>query len=245
MSAWRLRRYASLASTNDLCVQLAREGEPEGLAVLADRQTAGRGSRGRTWESLPGALCLSVLVRPACSAAEAGHWALLAALALHGALAPFAQPGDAISLKWPNDVLINGRKLGGILLDASAGANDGLDWLVIGFGANLAQAPEGAGALGTVPDPAAVAARVLDGLDRAQRVRREEGWAQVRAAWLRQAHPVGTPLRVRSGILEAAGAFHGIAEDGALLLRVSAESGEAGTVRAFPTGSVLLGVTGG
>ena len=121
MSDWRLRRYASLPSTSDLCVRLAREGEPEGVAVLAERQTAGRGSRGRTWESPPGSLCLSVLLRPRRDPASAsGQWALLAALALHDALAPHAPPG-ALSLKWPNDVLVAGRKAGGILLDAAAG----------------------------------------------------------------------------------------------------------------------------
>lgn len=218
-------------------MQLARGGEPEGLAVLAGRQTAGRGSRGRTWESPPGALCLSVLLQPRDPPAASGHWALLAALALHGALAPFA-PDGTLSLKWPNDVLIAGRKLGGILLDAATGPA-GLDWLVIGFGANLASAPEGAGALAVAPEPEGVAAAVLDGIDRWRRVRLLDGWAPIRAAWLARAHPAGTPLRVRAGSLDVGGAFDGLAEDGALLLRV-AEGGAGGRVRAFATGDVLL-----
>ena len=236
--SWRLRRYASLPSTSDLCVQLARNGEPEGLAVLAERQTAGRGSRGRTWDSLPGALCLSVLLRPRDPPAASGHWALLAALALHGALAPFA-PDGALSLKWPNDVLIVGRKLaklkiGGILLDAATTGAGGLDWLVIGFGANLSTAPEGAGALDTGPEPQQVATAVLDQLDHWRRIRLVDGWVPVRAAWLARAHPTGTPLRIRTGSLDVGGAFDGLAEDGALLLRAG------GRVRAFPTGNVLL-----
>ncbi|MBV9750385.1 MAG: biotin--[acetyl-CoA-carboxylase] ligase [Acetobacteraceae bacterium] len=235
--SWRLRRYASLPSTSDLCVQLARGGEPDGLAVLADRQTEGRGSRGRTWESPPGALCLSVLLRPREPPAASGQWALLAALALYGALAPFA-PGEALSLKWPNDVLLAGRKLGGILLDAAMGAS-GLDWLVIGFGANLEAAPEGAGALPTAPEPSQVATSVLEHLDRWRRVRLVDGWAPVRAAWLARAHPAGTPLRVRTATLDVGGAFDGLAENGALLLRVPEGSG-AGRVRAFATGDVLL-----
>ena len=234
--SWRLRRYASLPSTSDLCVQLARGGEPEGLAVLAERQTAGRGSRGRTWESPPGALCLSVLLQPRDPPATSGHWALLAALALHGALAPFV-PEGALSLKWPNDVLIAERKLGGILLDAATGAS-GLDWLVIGFGANLSSAPanghEGAGALAAGPEPGQAATAVLDHLDHWRRIRLVDGWAPIRTAWLARAHPAGTPLRVRTGGFDVGGAFDGLAEDGALLLRAG------GRVRAFATGDVLL-----
>jgi BirA family biotin operon repressor/biotin-[acetyl-CoA-carboxylase] ligase len=233
--SWRVRRYASLPSTSALLVQLARGGEPEGLAVVADRQTAGRGSRGRTWESPPGALCLSALLRPSDPAAAAGHWALLAALALHDALAPHA-PAGALSLKWPNDVLLAGRKLGGILLDAASGAA-GLDWLVIGFGANLGSGPEGAGALGGAP-PGDVAAAVLEELDHWRRVRAVEGSGAIRAAWLARAHAPGTKLRVRAGGAEVGGAFDGLADDGALLLRAG------GRVRAFATGDVLLGGDG-
>ena len=236
--SWRLRRYLSLPSTSDLCAELARAGEPEGLAVLAERQTAGRGSRGRTWESPPGALALSVLLRPREPSINTGHWALLSALALHGALAEHA-PAGALSLKWPNDVLIDRRerakrKVGGILLDAAFGPA-GLDWLVIGFGANLAEAPEGGGALQAAPDPASGANGVLGQIDRWRRVRLLEGWSAIRAAWLNRAHPVGTPLHVRTGGFDTAGAFDGLGDDGALLLRTG------GRVVAFATGDVLLG----
>ena len=238
--SWRLRRYLSLPSTSDLCIELARAGEPEGLAVLAGRQTAGRGSRGRTWESPPGALCLSVLLRPRDPPSASGHWALLSALALYEALSRFAADG-ALSLKWPNDVLIHGSKAGGILLDAAVGP-EVFDWLVIGFGANLATAPEtageSAGALGMAVEPGLVAEALLEQIDRWRRVRLVEGWSAVRAAWLARAHPAGTPLRVRSGTLNTAGAFDGLGEDGALLLRAG------GRVRAFATGDVLLGREG-
>ncbi len=224
---WRLRRHASLPSTNDLCVTLAQSGEPEGLAILADRQTAARGSRGRTWVSPPGALCLSVLLRPREPAAESGHWALLAALALHDALAPLAP----LTLKWPNDLLIGGRKLGGILLDAAT-SPAGLDWLVIGFGANLGDAPDGAGALAA--DPATIAPAILAQIDAWRRVRALSGWSPIRAAWLARAHPAGTPVRVRAGGSEIAGAFDGLADNGALLLRAD------GRVHTVSTGDILL-----
>jgi len=227
--AWRLRHHVSLPSTSDLCIGLANQGEPEGLAILADRQTQGRGSRGRLWTSPPGALCLSLLVRPRDPARDAGHWALLAALALYDALVPLA-PAE-LSLKWPNDLLRNGQKLGGILLDAATNAH-GLDWLVIGIGANLGTAPPGAAALPA--NPATTAPAILAGITAWYRRRLLEGWSAIRTAWLARAHPVGTPVRVRAGGTDVAGAFDGLAEDGGLLLRA------AGRVRSFPTGEILL-----
>ena len=133
---WRLRIHESLPSTSDLCIALAEAGEPEGLAVLARRQTAGRGSRGRAWQSLEGNLSVSVLMRPSGPATDSGKWALLAALSLHGALRGLAD----VTLKWPNDVLLGGAKVAGVLIDAASDAG-GLNWLVLGFGANLASSP--------------------------------------------------------------------------------------------------------
>ncbi len=259
-SPWRLRRFEALASTSDLLVQLAAAGEPAGLAVLAARQTAGRGTRGRAWASTPGSLALSVLLRPPGPASRAGQWALLAAVALADALAHHA-PGAALSLKWPNDVLLDGRKLGGILIDGAAASVEpalgstsvepkagstgggGLLWLVIGFGANLGAAPElpdrVAAGLGVAAAPAEVAATLLDRLDHWQRVVLLDGFAPVRAAWLARAHPPGTHLRLRAGAAEVGGEFAGLGDDGALLLRTG------GRVRSFSAGEVLQGGEGG
>lgn len=239
-AAWRLRRYEALASTSDLCASLAEAGEPEGAAVLALRQTGGRGTRGRGWVSPPGALALSVLLRPRGRMAEAGQWALLAAVAFAEALtrhAPSPEAEAAIRLKWPNDVLLGGRKLGGILIDAAAGESGSLGWLVIGFGANLGASPElddrEAAGLGSPAVPEEAAASLLERLDHWRRVRLLEGFAPVRRAWLDRAHPPGTHLRVRVGGQELGGAFAGLSDDGALLLQAN------GRVHAFHTGEVL------
>lgn len=244
-SAWRLRRYEALPSTSDLCVRLATAGEPEGLAVLALRQTQGRGTRGRTWASSPGALAVSVLLRPRGPMVEAGQWALLAAVAFAEALARHApQPdlGAAIRLKWPNDLLLGGRKLGGVLIDAATGEDGGFAWLVIGFGANLGAAPEldgrDAAGLGGPAAPDGAAASLLDRLDHWRRVRLLEGFAPVRRAWLDRAHPPGTHLRLRVGGQEVGGAFAGLSDDGALLLQAN------GRVHAFHTGEVLQAGSG-
>lgn len=240
-AAWRLRCFETLPSTSDLCISLAEGGEPDGLAVLALRQTHGRGSRGRNWDAPPGNLNLSVLLRPAGDAAEAGRWALLAGLALFDALAPHA--GAGLTLKWPNDLMLDGAKLAGILLDSAVQADGRLGWLVLGLGANLAHAPDlpdrrAACLPAPAPLPQAVAASVLDRLAQWRRVRAVDGFAAIRAAWLARAHPSGTRLTVRSGGTVVGGRFAGLAEDGSLLLQTG------GRVHAFPTAEVLQGREG-
>ncbi len=227
---WRLQRYAILASTSDLCASLAQSGEPARLSVLADRQTHARGSRGRDWTTLPGNLALSVLLRPAGPARDAGQWALLAAVALVEAV-----DRPDVALKWPNDVLLNGRKLGGILIDTALDGAGRLDWLVIGFGLNLGVAPELPDrSPASVPgEPAAVAARLLARLDHWDRVRMRDGFGTVRRAWLDCGPPLGKWLRVRLASREVGGAFAGLDDRGALLLH------SGGRVHAVPTGEVL------
>lgn len=234
MIDWRLRRFESLASTSDLCATLAVSGEPAGLAVLAARQTAGRGSRGRQWSTLPGNLALSVLLRPSGPAAWAGQWALLAAVALAETLERCGAP--ELRLKWPNDVTLDGGKVAGILLDSAVEAGQ-LEWLVIGFGANLAAAPElpGVAALPNRPPPDQVAETLLGRLDVWNQLVLRETFAVVRRAWLDRGPAPGAPLRLRLSAGDVAGTFAGLDDGGALLLQ------SGGRVRAFATGDVLLG----
>lgn len=242
---WRLRHFATIGSTSDLCRTLAEAGEPDGLAVLADRQTAGRGSRGRAWASPSGNLALSVLVRPREVARTAGQWALLAGVAVAEALSSLVPADDGvaagIALKWPNDIMLEGRKAGGILLDSSANERGSIGWIVIGIGVNLASAPEVPGRrtasfadLGVAASAADVAAAILARLAHWRGMRLLEGFAPVRSAWLALAHPVGTFVTLRIGGGDVGGTFAGLGEDGSLLLQTG------GRVRAFATGEVLL-----
>ncbi len=229
---WRLREFESLPSTSDLCREMAMAGEADGLAVRADQQTAGRGSRGRIWLSDPGNLALSMLLRPNTPSREAGLWALLAGVAAAEAL---ERPG--IALKWPNDILLDGAKLGGILVETSDDGAGFLQWLVIGIGINLAAAPRIVGRRvttlgeGTAAD---VAGRILQRVSHWRTVQQHEGWASIREAWLVHALPAGHAMTLKQGTTVIEGHFAGLAENGGLLLNM------AGRVQAFSAGEVWL-----
>jgi len=179
--------YAQLPSTQGHLITLAHASEPEGLAILAHRQTAGRGQFGRVWTAPEGNLNLSLLLRPGTALREAPQWSLAAGVAAAEALTPLVPD---LRLKYPNDLVLDGAKLGGILVDSAAdGAR--LAWLVIGIGINIAQAPEVAeqrtialAARGVSMTAEALARLILDRIAHWRDVIEVEGFAPVRAAWL-------------------------------------------------------------
>ena len=208
-------------STSDTLKARAGGPGPE-TALLARRQSGGRGRLGRPWHSVEGNLHLSVLLRPQ-SLRWPGHWSILAAVALVDAVRPLLPAPGALRLKWPNDLLLGGGKLAGILLDAGTAASG--PWLVIGFGVNLAGAPPGLGrpvaclaSAAPAPAPEAFAGRLLEGLQRWRARYAAEGFAPVRAAWLAAAHAPGERIVVSLGGERVHGAFRGLGDDGSLLL---------------------------
>ncbi len=234
---WRLQSFAALASTQDLCRQLAEADEPGYLAVLAGRQTHGRGTHGRDWASPDGNLFLSVLLRPRAPARDAGQWGLLAGVALADTVAGHLPDAAALRLKWPNDLLLSGRKLAGVLTECAARPDGRLDWVVIGFGVNLASAPALAdrptaclAELAPPPAPDAFAADLLRRLDQWRSRLLTDGFAPVRAAWLARAPDPGAALVLRTSSETVAGTFAGLSDDGRLLLRADGE------VREFASG---------
>lgn len=245
IAGWRLQVYPELGSTSDHLANLAAAGEGAGLAVLALRQTSGRGSRGRGWQSPTGNLSLSVLLRPTLGLAEAGMWPLLAGLALFETAATALPGPSGLLLKWPNDVLLRGRKLAGILIDTALDPAGDVRWLILGMGANLAVAPAVPGrdtacladAGITPPAPEAFATTLLSALAAWHETWRREGQEPVHRAWLARAHPVGTALTVTYGESRLEGHFAGLSDQGYLLLRT------ASGMRVLPTGDVLLSPT--
>ena len=237
---WRIERFDAVGSTSDLCTERARGGEAEGLVVVAQAQLAGRGRSGRSWDSPTGNLYGSVLWRPACPAGWGGQFALLAGLAFAEALGACSGNMPPIGLKWPNDVMIGPAKLAGVLLDAAVDAAGMIEWLVIGFGANLVAAPTVAGratvaiaAFAPPPSPDAVRAALLDRLAFWRTDLARDGGVRLRAAWLARAHPRGTALSVDGGRLT--GWFEGIDAEGSLLLRM-----QDGAVQRVRSGDVGL-----
>ncbi len=237
--------HETLPSTADLIRARAGAGEAAGLAVLALRQTQGRGSRGREWVAPEGNLNLSILLRPAIPAAQAGRFALLAGVAVAETVDEFLPGPSHARLKWPNDVLLDGAKLAGILIDAAIGGaketGAAIDWLAIGMGANLAAAPEIPGrptvALSrhTVPPSpekfaSSLLAHLADWLERD-----DQGGAALIEAWRARAHLHGETLRIALGADIVTGAYDGITPDGNLLLRTE------GGPRSLATGEILLG----
>lgn len=157
--------HAETGSTNDDAAQLAREGAPEGLVVGADRQRAGRGRRGRSWLAASGhALLVSVVLRPGVPPIDAGLLPIVVAVATAEALGPGAR------IVWPNDVLLEGRKVAGILCEMSAD-QERVDWAVAGVGVNVRSAPDlddarwRPGALADLGDPPSRAGLLVALLD--------------------------------------------------------------------------------
>jgi BirA family biotin operon repressor/biotin-[acetyl-CoA-carboxylase] ligase len=145
-----IEQYAQTGSTNDLIRRQAHAGHPEGLVILADEQTAGRGRMGRAWAAPPStSLLLSLLLRPTWLAPDdAFSLTMLAAVALCEAVEQVAPPRAA--LKWPNDLLLPVRTAAGPALRKAAGilseielAGDRIDWVVIGMGVNVSWSPSG------------------------------------------------------------------------------------------------------
>ena len=217
-------RYQELDSTNAHAKRLAEKGAPGPVWISAARQTAGRGRRGQAWNSGEGDLAVTLLMRPQVPTAVIGQLSFVAALASAETASHFA-PAAAITVKWPNDVLAEGRKLAGILLE---GGQDALGrWLAIGIGMNLVNFPQGTEfpatsltALGVTPPTTPQALTVL-----ATRFAHwydlwmKDGFAPVRTAWLARAIGLGLPIRARLAGQEIhSGVFEGIDEGGALLL---------------------------
>ncbi len=193
----------------------------EGEWLVALAQDAGRGRQGREWQSLEGNFFGSTLVQLRAGDPPASSLALAAGLALIEAV-DTAAPSRLLMLKWPNDLMLGGAKLGGILLERSG------DRVVAGFGVNLAAAPAIAGR-DTADLAGAVAPQAFAPLLAASFARLLAAWrsaepAAFARAWLARAHPVGSELTVHAGQDEIrSGRFAGIDPDGALRLDMGGE----------------------
>jgi BirA family biotin operon repressor/biotin-[acetyl-CoA-carboxylase] ligase len=220
-----LEQLATTASTNsELSLRLARgERVAEGDWLIAERQTAGRGRQGRAWSDGLGNFMGSTVVHAAVGDPPLASLALLAGLAVHQAVAPHIPPPSLPQLKWPNDVLVGGAKLAGILLERVG------DAVVVGIGVNLAAAPDlpdrstvALSAFGPAPDRLHFAEELARCFAEDLARWRTYGLGPVIARWQAAAHPLGTALLVgEPGDVPLAGSFAGLTDDGALQLRLA------------------------
>ncbi len=218
--------FQQIGSTNDQARQLADGGAPEGLLVVAEEQTGGRGRGGRRWLTPPGsALAVSVVLRPPLPAGQAARVTMLAGLAVCEAVELVA--GVRADLKWPNDVLIGGRKTAGILVD-SAFRGAVLEYAVLGIGLNVSWAPDDT----QVEFPAtcleAAAGRSVDRLTllRALLSALQTRYAdlageQLFADWRARLTLLGAPVTVHTAAETLAGQALDVEPDGALLVQLT------------------------
>ena len=246
---WSIATEQSATSTSDLAKRAAANGAPSGQAFLAIEQTAGRGRHGRHWDSQKGGMYLSVLLRPSVPVDQwfalsfAASLAVLEAvrsqLATHLSSAEMPQTG----LKWPNDVIVAGGKISGVLLEVEDKA------LIIGSGVNIAPVgqvgsqniapialadiwPDGAGDL---PQPYDFATAYLDRLAFWYDRFRQSGFGPIRDAWLENALFLGQQVAVQCDAKVLSGSFHDLGMDGTMLLL-----DDSGQTRHITTGDVKL-----
>jgi BirA family biotin operon repressor/biotin-[acetyl-CoA-carboxylase] ligase len=235
----RVRFFKEIDSTNTEAFTLGRMGEPEGTVVVAERQRAGKGRIGRSWESPPGVnLYTSILLRPAVLPMDAQKLTLLTAVALADTVSAFL--GCRPSVKWPNDILVGPKKLAGILLEMESEA-DRVKFVVVGIGVNLNMGrnllgePLSSRVTSIMEETGKEVSRVeftralYSSIEKWYNSTSEvgfgaEGFAPVIEAWRGYFVSEGKPVRVRSFESTIEGICEGIDSDGALLVRSS--SGE-------------------
>ncbi|MBL4617545.1 MAG: biotin--[acetyl-CoA-carboxylase] ligase [Robiginitomaculum sp.] len=220
-----IRHFSEIDSTNSECLRLAGSDCELPLWVLADYQTNGRGRLSRSWLGQKGNLYASGLYSFTAPPAKLAELGFAAALAVIDTIAPFVA-NEQLSLKWPNDVLINGAKLCGILLESHASKQQGQNILVIGIGINLSHAPK-------IQDrktvcladfskaeqpvkPQDLLPGLIENFEKRVKLWQEQGFAPLRQAWLANCHGLGETIRTSQGQI---GIFEDMLQNGALLLR--------------------------
>jgi len=214
-------RLAAVDSTQRVAFECAEQGMPDGTVVVAESQAAGRGRQGRAWLAEPGdSLLVSIVVRPRLNVRDLPKLSLVTAVAVAEAIG--GATGLATGLKWPNDVLVNGRKLAGILLESRLAAEP---IVVAGVGINLRQRSF-PGALAEVATSVdleggrpvgreTMLQAVLEAFDRRRAELEREGFEPLRVRWLELSDTIGRAVTAGTHT----GVAVGLAEDGALVLR--------------------------
>ncbi len=245
VSAFQVLAFEEIDSTNAEARRRAEVGEPGPLWITAARQTAGRGRRGRSWETGAGNLAATLLITLDKSPSDASLSAFVTALAVSDLAIDYV-PEALVKLKWPNDVMIDGRKVSGVLIESGKAA-DGRLWLAIGVGVNLRTPPVESErpatalfghlnpALTEPPTPAQALVRLSLHFQHWLAVWDGQGTAAVLAAWTARAEGLGGPCTARLDQETLEGVAEGLDPDGALRLRL-----QDGSLRRITAGDVFF-----
>ena len=233
----RIHHYFKTDSTNRVGMELGYAGEPEGAVILAEEQSAGRGRAGRSWHSERGTgIYVTLLLRPKISPVQAPLLTMMAGLSAHAAIQ--ARTGLALDLKWPNDLMLNGKKLGGILTEMYADTTM-VRFVIVGIGINVNQ-EKFPGELSTIATSlCAESGKNESRLELLARLLREfesdynrfvrEGAASITARFTKaSSYAVGKKVRVANGTDSFTGVTAGLSPEG--LLQVEREGGKVVTV---------------
>ncbi len=238
---YRVTELDDIDSTNLEAARQAGTGAPDGTVIWAKAQSGGRGRRGRAWNSPAGNLYCSILMRPTEPAQTAAQIGFVVSLAGAEAVRGVLPAGRVAALKWPNDILISGRKVAGILLESQSSAPGRLDWLVAGFGLNVVSHPDSVEypASDLRAEGASTTARgmleaYLESFARWRARWRGEGFAPVRAAWTGLAVGLGRDIKVRLTDETLEGRFRALDDDGGLVLELA-----DGSLRVVTSGQVF------
>ena len=235
-----IEAYDALDSTNAEARRRAEAGDAGPVWISARRQSAGRGRRGRGWSTGEGNLAATLLTTSTKPPGEAAQVSFVAALAVADLAEACLGPGAA-ALKWPNDLLVHGKKAAGVLVESGARA-DGDLWLAVGIGVNLASAPADLPAtafaehMARAPAPEDALEILAQAFERRRQAWEAQGFAAVAAAWTERAHGLGQPCVARLPAEELHGIAEGLDPDGALRLRLA-----NGSLARITAGDVFFG----
>ncbi len=238
---YHLLSYDVVDSTNEEAKRLAQGGGAHGAVIWAKRQTAGRGRMGREWVSPEGNLFVTLLLTPEMDLAACSQLSFVAAIAAAETLEAMVQSPQDIACKWPNDILLSGKKLGGILLESFVAANDlGIEkrWVAVGVGINIDSCPEHVMYPATSLREAGVElvsakivlSRFIYNFIHHYDIWQEKGFKPVQKAWLKRAYHKGKPIEVAMGDEVISGIFDTVDDQGQLC--VSRKDGTVATVHA-------------
>lgn len=226
LNDYHLLTYESLDSTNDEAKRIAHGGGAHGAVIWAKRQTEGRGRAGRPWISEAGNLFVSMLIHPPEGAGLLSQLSFVAAVAACDTVKGIIPNADQVKLKWPNDILVNGHKIGGILLESFQTKGEALPWVVVGVGINVDSFPTDVHFPATslkaegveLISAKIVLARLIHCFIERYNQWARKGFTPIRKSWLEVAYGLKNEVRVSLPQEEVHGLFKGLDDDGGLIV---------------------------